>query len=234
MKISRRRWINFTISIILSITLVSLVASCSKKKTDDGGMNIGAYVSFVNAIPKASSVDFFVDIIKTNNLAMPFSKGLDYFSINEGLKKLDVTFGTTLSVATDQVQMDAGKYYTVFAIGKSPYEIYTTIDDRAAPPPSIKTKIRFINLSPDAPNIDFGIMGGATLFANQAYKSASDFITIDPTNLNLVIRQAGSSTVKASKIDAFFDSGGIYTVVAIGSWTNPSDPQMEIQIIKNK
>jgi hypothetical protein len=212
--------------------IVLLFESCTKKNEWVGGPV--TYASFFNAVARNNSVDFFINNQMVNLKSLVFGESLGYFNVGPGAAKLDITFGTVQVVASDNTTFDEGKYYSIFVTGKSPIDFIVT-DDARTDPPAGQAKVRFVQLSPDAPNINIDIEDKPNLFADRTYKSYTDFIVIDAGNYNLRVRQAGSNTVKFSKFDVQIDGGGIYTIVAIGLWSGTvTEPPLDIKIIKNK
>lgn len=221
----------FKVFFITLLSTILLFASCKKNTIQSTPI---AQILFANAIPRNTSVDFYVDNQLADQRTFFFTEGLSYFSLMPGLRKLDITLGYSVQVlATDTATFNAGKYYSIFAVEKASPEFLVTKDDISNPPVG-KTKIRFVDLSADAPNMDLAIDGGATLFTNKTYKSFTDFILIDPSTYKLDLLQTGTTTVKLAVPDVVFDTGGIYTIMAIGLWNGAaSDPPMNIEVIKN-
>jgi hypothetical protein len=216
---------------IFSIVILFFV-SCTKQNKLEGGP--GSYVLFVNAVPKNNSVDFFLNNQRVNTQSLSFGAGLDYLNVTPGDAKLDLTFGNVQVVASANTTINEGKYYSVFATGKSPVEFVVTEDDRTAPTLG-KGKVRFVQLSPDAPNMSIDIESTPNLFSDRAYKSYTDFIPVDAGNYTFKVRQTGSNTVKFSKFDVQIDGGGLYTVMVIGLWSGAvTEPPLDIKVIKNK
>jgi len=86
--------------------------------------------------------------------------------------------------------------------------------------------IRFVDLSPDAPAVDFVIRNGASLVTSKTYKSFSTFVPIlVKSNDTLDVRQAGTTTVLASIPGISIQEGSVYTVWLEGLYntTNASE-----------
>ena len=225
---------NFKVLFITLFSIAILFASCTKRSHEE--VAPGASLLVANAIPRSTSIDFYLDNQRVNLQSMFFSQGLDYFYVVPGLKKLDITLGESGQVlATDTATLKVGNYYSLFAIEKGMAEFVVAKDDLSNPP-SGKAKIRFIHLSPDAPNIDIAIAGGATLYTNRTYKSYTDFMLVDPTNYTLNIRQTGNTAVKIAKADVQIEVSGIYTIMAIGFWNGAPQQNLtfDIEVIKHK
>lgn len=222
---------NFKVLFITLLSIILLFGSCKKNTVQT---TPGASILFVNAIPRNTSIDFYVDNQLVDQRTFFFTEGFSYFHLMPGFRKLDITLGYNVqSLATDTATFNAGKYYSIFASEKGSPEFLVTNDDISNPPAG-KAKIRFVDLSADAPNMDLVIEGSSTSFTNKAYKAYTDFIVIDPTTYKLNIRQTGNTTVKLAVPDIFFDTGGIYTIMAIGLWNGTiSDHVLDIEVIKH-
>ena len=86
------------------------------------------------------------------------------------------------------------------------------------PPPPVETaSVRFIHVSPDAPNVN--IEGAAsTLVEDLAYKEASAFLTVDVGTANVrvdAIVPGGVATV-IGPVDLTLDADTAYSVIAVG------------------
>jgi hypothetical protein len=210
---------------------VLLFGACTKPVKSEGGP--ATYASFFNAVPKSTDVDFFINNQLVNPKPITFGSGLEYFNVLSGSAKLDLTYGNVQVVASGNTTFDDGKYYSVFAAGKAPVEFIVTEDNRATPPLG-KAKLRFVQLSPDAPNIDVDIERTPNLFTDLRYKSATDYINVDPDSYTVKIRQTGMNTVKFSELDVSITEGA-NTVVLLGLWNGTSpEPPLDIKLIKDK
>lgn len=86
------------------------------------------------------------------------------------------------------------KRQTVFFTDSFP-NIQSVLVSTESPPTtdSGKARIKFVNLMPDAPAVDF-YRGSELLKANIAYKESTEFFDIYAGNANYVVKLAGSST----------------------------------------
>src|SRR5690606_11779038 len=92
--------------------------------------------------------------------------------------------------------------------------VLVVTQDSTFTPSTTKAHIRFINLVPGTRNIDVAIKGTSTLlFTNRPFKSATEFVTVDPSsNFVLEIREAGTGTVKYDILPLAITAGSVYTV----------------------
>ncbi|HOR00192.1 MAG TPA: DUF4397 domain-containing protein [Anaerolineae bacterium] len=109
----------------------------------------------------------------------------------------------------------AGQAYSLVIVG-TPANVQTlTLTDNLSAPPSGQAKVRFVHASPDAPAVDVKVAGGATLFSNIAFKSASDYATVAAGTATLQVTQAGSNNVVLT-LPVNLNAGTVYTIYAVG------------------
>ena len=186
-----------------------------------------ARVRVVHASPDAPAVDVYADGAKVlTNVA--FKGSSDYLSVPAGPHNLKV-FATGANPATGtavinaDATLEAGKDYTVVAIGKvADIRPLVLVDNNAAPAAG-KAHVRFVHLSPNAPAVDVAVDGGAVVFADYTFKEASAFTPLDAGTYDLEVRLAGTSTVALDLDPITLQAGKIYTVFAKGS-AAPSPP----------
>jgi hypothetical protein len=220
----------FTAVFIMLLSAALSLSSC--KRTNDDAQPTAA-LSVVNLIPGNSAIDFYLDNLKLNNPSMLYMQSLSYFNAYPGVRKFDVTTGGTFqALATDTATLKSGKYYSLFVSQKQNVQFLLTMDDLSDPPAG-KAKVRFVDLSPDAPNVDMVIPEGTVLFTNQGYRSNTNFETIDPGIYTIQLHQAGNSVAKVTNSNVKIDAGNTYTIIAHGLWNGTGDVAINIDVMKN-
>eukprot|EP01123_Difflugia_compressa_P010841 TRINITY_DN408_c0_g1_i2.p1 TRINITY_DN408_c0_g1~~TRINITY_DN408_c0_g1_i2.p1 ORF type:complete len:215 (-),score=45.98 TRINITY_DN408_c0_g1_i2:149-793(-) len=86
-------------------------------------------------------------------------------------------------------------------------------------PSSGRAAVRFAHFSPDAPAVDVVVKGGATLFSNIAFGSATTYIQLNPGSYTLQVKISGTSTV-ALEVPATLQPERIYSIFAEGLVTS--------------
>ncbi|CAM3484759.1 DUF4397 domain-containing protein [Pontibacter korlensis] len=94
------------------------------------------------------------------------------------------------------------------------------MDDLTAPA-SGKAHVRFVHLSPDAPNVDVVVQGGPVLFSDMEFKEASAFTPVDAGSYTVEVQPVNSDDAAVSAT-LNLQSGKIYTVFARGFLSPPS------------
>jgi hypothetical protein len=198
--------------------LAAAISSCTKQNDSDIVLPPSALISVVDACPDAGNLDFFLDNNMANTLPIAYGNGLDYLRAYVG--KRTATFyvtGTQQKIKADTMTLKDGKFYTLFLSNVASKADYLLTTDTLTNPGTGNTKIRLVNLSPDAPAVDLAIQGGATVATNKAYRGVSSFATITPNTYTIEVRQKGTTTVLASITAAKLYGASIYTVWLQGS-----------------
>jgi len=178
-------------------------------------------VRVVHAIPKGPAVDFFADDQKAfDNVG--FRKVTPY---KEFPDKLRLTFKIRTAgqdgsqpLAENSEMTGSGNHYTVVAFPDSNGQpALTVVNDDLTPPDSHKAKVRFINASPDAGEVDlYPRAGKDALFGGVNFRSEAGYREVDPMNTTLEVRPDGKKNVLLAIPHASLEAGKIYTIVLAG------------------
>ncbi len=193
----------------------------------------------VHASPDAPGVDLLLDnTIVGTNLEFPNNTG--YLGILSGTRniKVNVTGMETTVIEADLPFETGMSHQTVFAIDEVAEITALVLDDDLTMPAAGKAHVRFVHLSPDAPNVDIALQGGAVIFADVAFGEADNagfFTPLDAATYDLEVRVAGTMTVVLPLPGITLEEGKIYTVFAKG-FAAPADgnPPLGAEIIVNK
>lgn len=186
--------------------------------------NNNAMVRVIHASPDAPAVDVFVDG-KAALTNVAFKAISDYLEVPAGEHKIAVAptgKGEAAAVITANPTLEAGKAYTVAAVGlvaNIKGQVYS--DNLAAPAPG-KAHVRVIHASPDAPAVAVKVAGGPTLIESLAFPNASDYLPVDAASYNLQVTPAGANDVVLNLANTSLQAGTIYDVVAMGQLANIS------------
>ena len=247
--------------LLLTVALILITTSC--KKTDYLDINAAdrpplvAHISFVNARPVNVGIQFWTYTTQVTKTVIPINGKSSYLDAQFGDVQINFTEGTNTSYKASRQFGNsatftstggpngpiANYYHTVFAIKNTTATADSVIlfyDDLAVPAAG-KAKVRFVNLAPGSPNVDFGIIGQTALFTNTAYGRAGGsilsgtgfntwsigpFITIDAGTLNFQVSKTSDHSVisilnnQLSNIN--LQAGKIYTIYINGTPGNTS------------
>jgi LPXTG-motif cell wall-anchored protein len=181
-----------------------------------------AMVRVVHASPDAPAVDVFVDgqAVLTN---VAFPAVSDYLALPAGAHELAVApagQGEAAAVITANPTLEAGKAYTVAAVGLLASIKGQIYNDNLAAPAAGKAHVRVIHASPDAPAVDVKVQDGPTLIQGLAFPNASDYLPVDAASYNLQVTPAGASDVVIDLPNTQLNAGTIYDVLAVGQVAN--------------
>lgn len=188
-----------------------------------------ARAAFLNAVPASEGVDIGLDQNQVNNSnaensdfaygdtlgyvnAFPGQRWVRVFDPERDIYDAPLTEGT--------INFIPGEAYTIYVVGYDELGLVATADNLSEPA-SGKAKIRFINLSPDAPSLSFGRSGEEPLIASdKEFKKYSDFTEIDAgeTHTFGITTHQGGDLVHSFSLN--LEEGGIYTIWAKGLYND--------------
>lgn len=155
-----------------------------------------------------------------------YSKALSYVRVSPGSRKISILKKNSKdTIRTGTFNIVTDKYYSLFVTDAAPNPNLLFVEDTIVAPPVGKARVRFVNLSPDAGNLDLVVNTAGTdslLFSNKTYKTASHFTNLSGTKVyKLEIKSGGTS--KAVLENVKIESGKIYTIWAKGLATATND-----------
>lgn len=227
MKLSLTKTLKINKWFILLLTSFSLSLSSCVKGTSESNL---ALLSFIHASPGLPPIDIFIGGTRINgDSIIAYNDTIPYRFVNSGI--LNVTVKKNISSITyisKNLEIGSGQYYSFFIAGKPDSATYVAIQDNMTKPAAGKAKLRFINLIPDSKPLDIRINEGSSLFTGQAFKSYTDFASIDPGTYNLQVFEQGNSTPIAEK-QVIVDEGKFFTVWARGMMSS-QDPETKVDL----
>ncbi|MGB7605150.1 MAG: DUF4397 domain-containing protein [Lutisporaceae bacterium] len=192
---------------------------------------MSSYIRVLHSSPDAPGVDIYVNenLIARDVIYKEFSP---YIPIVGGLYNVKVyPTGTKINPVIDtNINIPPSSIFTIAATGRLA-EIGLTL----VPEPPIKrlpdeTFIRFVHLSPDAPNVDITLPDGTKLFNDIEYKEIASYIPIKPGKYELQARTFGTNNVILTVPNINFKPGKIYTVYLVGLTTGKPSLQVLIPL----
>lgn len=224
---------SFKMICLLALSTV-LFSACSKDDPTPTPTPT-AKVLVAHASPNAPGVDLLVDDTKQNTAALTFPANTGYLTVNAGTRNIKVNVaGTTTTVINANVNFEANKNYSVFAVDSVSKISAIVLGDDLTAPASGKAHVRFVHLSPNAPAVDIAVAStGTVVFPNTAFKSGTAFTPLTAGTYNLDVRVAGTSTVALVLPAITLQAGKIYTVFAKGFLGGTGAQALGAQIIAN-
>ena len=171
---------------------------------------------FVQTSPDAPSVDLYVDSVRVDsNVTYPNATG--YIPFTTGLRTLSIMrSGSRDTVQRAVVPVTAGFYYTIFGMDSIARFSSMLLVDNLAPPAAGTAKLRFVQLSPNAPPVDLVVEGSITLFTEEAFTNSTDFVSMNAGTYSFDVKISGTPTILTSAHNVTIASGKIYTLFVRG------------------
>jgi len=190
----------------LVIAAFAAVALVSCKKSDLNGNYDGpppASVGIVHASAGVPALDVAFDNNRLGVTYFNYTDRIDYLPVRPGNRNFRIygaSTSTTTPIFSKDLNFEAPKSYTVFITDTASKMDAVLIRDssRAAGPDSVR--VRFANMSPDAPALDLYVKDNPTPVAtNITYKKAGEFFSYKATaNIVFEIRATGQNTLLAT------------------------------------
>lgn len=194
-----------------------LVASCIKSDSDYQNLPDAAAVGIVHASAGVPALDAALDNNRLGVNYFNYTDRIDYFRAYTGKRILKIYNAGAPSanpLYTKELTFEKGKYYTVFVTDTASNMDAVSLRDSTRAAGTDSVRLRFANMSPDAPGIDLYVKGQASpIITNITYKTASNFISyISEANVIFEIRRSGQSTLLATLDPINLYRGNIYTI----------------------
>lgn len=191
-----------------------LLSSCLKNNDEIYNPPPAAYVSFIHASPDGPPLDFYLDHNKVNAHPLGYGSYIDYFRAYTGDRVANFyTQGTMTKVASDTIQLKQDTAYSVFLVNTADHPQVLLLTDMVSKPSAGNASIRFVNVSPDAPAVDFAKKDSAAMVSNKSFKGYTAYMPIKGNaNYTFEVRQTGTSTVLATLANVKLNSGFVYTI----------------------
>ncbi|MGB6780046.1 DUF4397 domain-containing protein [Planococcus citreus] len=204
-----------SVSLVAMLVLFSLLASLVMAD-NHGDM---AKVRVLHASPDAPAVDVYVNGDLTLE-EVPFKTDSGYLEVPAGTHDVEVFAAGTEYAAGEGVlqadlEVEAGKAYTVAAANLLESIEFVVAEDSMEVTEG-QAKIRVGHLSPDAPAVDVGIIGGDALFSGAEFPSITDYAEVDPGTYDLEIRLPdGTQVLPLEGTELAADT--VYSVFAVNT-----------------
>jgi hypothetical protein len=210
---------------IVGGTFLMLATGC-KLDQDTEPLPPAAYVSVYNASPNSPGLNIILDSKVINNTSLDYSDQTGYLRFFAGNRKLEFgPFGATNVVADTTMKFEDSKAYSVFVVDNYQDVDLLVLNDNTDAPAAGKAKVRFLNLSPDAPEVDLADADNATpLFTGLTFKEPSEFIEVDAKKYTFQVKSS-SGDVLLSMPNSVLLEGWSYTVLVRGYKTPPNGSQ---------
>jgi hypothetical protein len=205
--------------IFFSIALMVLLVSCMDE--DEGIVSEPvqvAYVSLYHASPDAPDFDITVDGRVINRYPFEYSSSTGYMNFFTGERKFRFNAVNASNALIDTTfNLQENKAYSLFAINRLSDVEALLVVDSAGTPADGNAMVRFVHLSPDAPEVNISVNGTtAPLFANQSFKQSTEFREVPASLYSFSVTNASSGEVVLSADGVDLLPGRFYTIIVRG------------------
>jgi hypothetical protein len=215
---------------VVCMLSVLFLSSCLKNNNDYYAPPV-AYLSFIQASPDEPPLDLYL-----NNNKVNYGATIDYFRAYTGTRTVNLyNQGSTTKVFSDTIHLNADVAYSLFLTNTTAHPSLFLLTDSLSKPATGKANVRFVNVSPDAPTVDFAVKDSTALVSNKAFKGFSSFLPIQGSkSYTFEVRQHGTNTVLATLANVTLNSGVVYTIWfhGLAGSANTTD-KLSIDIITN-
>lgn len=227
------------LAIVAVFFLGCLFSSCGKTNTVLPQASNTVY-QVVNLSPDLLPVDLYIDLQKKNKAPFSYPNPSGYFSLTSVDTPFQVrsssTTISTINIFSIDTLLKNNLHYTLFISGFNSTGTlkYLLTTDSAAVPKGGRGKIRFINISPNSPNLDVSANGTAA-FAGQAYLKPSKYIEFPAGNYTFTVSPAGQPTtlLQTGLPTVTVQDGKIYTLYSRGVVGRTDSAAFALNVIKN-
>jgi len=216
--------------------LCSLVLTGCLKDTENAVQPVGpvSYVSIYDASPDAPALTIVVDNNQINARPFSYSDYTGYLPFYAGQRRIQFgPFGASNVAVDTTVTLVNNTSYSFFVVNEYSKASVLVLEDTTAAPATGKAKVRFLNLSPDAGDLQLGIKDGAAIAGSEGFKHASGFTDIDAKSDDLTVTGSAISPLSIPGVN--FVAGHYYTILVQGYKTTPpgNEHVLSAQVIGN-
>ncbi|TFF34944.1 DUF4397 domain-containing protein [Mucilaginibacter psychrotolerans] len=214
--------------------LFSALAIAACNKGDDSVPTSSTLTTTLNVVNTTTdTLNYYLNGSRVNTTSSLYPFGytgylaVKYDDQDYQFKRLgsaDVLFNLSLT-------LDTNKVYSLFVAGRAAEQTFTTLDTLTADT-SGRARIRFVNASPDAGNLDV-LIGDTVNFKVRAYKSASVFLPVGAGIKHVRVFQSGSATA-ISDTTRTLVAGRVYTLFAKGKLAGIGGAKFGTGLMVNK
>ncbi|WP_432661918.1 DUF4397 domain-containing protein [Wukongibacter baidiensis] len=176
-----------------------------------------SYIRVLNASPNTPSVDIYANgnlIIKDLGYK-EFSKYLPVAAGNYNIK-IYPTGQREKPILDSDIYIPQGTAFNVTMIGEAPNVSLYPIPEPTTAQDFGRPCIRFVNLSPNAQNVDVTLSDGRKIFTNVGYKNFTDYACMPTGTYTFQVRPAGSDEVLVTIPNVTLMTNNYYTIYGVG------------------
>jgi hypothetical protein len=171
-------------------------------------------IMLVNASPDVGTIDIYLNGEKINASPLAFRDNTAYVNVARSGTFIAEAKQGSRTLFSQTIFLQPGRSHSLFLTGvvADTSLFYVATLDNIDTPALNKAKLRFINLSPNAPAFNVINSDSTTLFNNAAYRTASNFIELDAQTYSLKVLASRDRSSWLNLPTYNFENGRIYTL----------------------
>ncbi|MEI9921026.1 MAG: DUF4397 domain-containing protein [Bacteroidota bacterium] len=207
---------------IVGGTFLLVATGCKLDSDSDASVVPAAYVNLYQASPDAPGLSIVLDQKVINSTKFDYTDNTGYLKFFAGTRRLQFgPFGASNVVADTTMKFEDAKAYSVYVVNTFNKIDLLVLNDDTNAPTAGKAKVRFLNLSPDAPEVDLQINDTSVPVATGvSFKEPSSFTEIDANKYTFVVKTT-TGDVLLTLPNALLLDGWSYTIIVRGFKTPP-------------
>lgn len=176
-----------------------------------------SYVRFFNASPNSPALDVYAnDTLIAKNLNYKQLTQYVPAPVGNYIIKVYPAGKDTTPVLTSEVYIPPNTIFNLAIVDKYPNLSLYTIPEPVSAQSFGRPCIRFINLSPDSPEIDVLLSNGTKIFNSVGYKFITDYACIPSGSYSFGIAPAKTTNPVISASNVSLNPNSYYTIYALG------------------
>lgn len=174
-----------------------------------------ARLRILQSVQSTDKLDIYLD-------GIPFAKHISYKEENQYLYISPGKHQITLYSSNNKrqpflkkkISLDPNKYYTLITTADRQHTGMIAFEDQPLVPAG-ESKIRFLNLTTVANEIDIAVKNRDVIFSNIHYGNCSNYLGITPMNIELEVRKAGTTEVLLNLPILRFEPNTAYSILIL-------------------
>ncbi|HRN47691.1 MAG TPA: DUF4397 domain-containing protein [Niabella sp.] len=190
-----------------------------------------AYLNVIHSSAGDEGLNFALDHNRVYYQNFRYGKYTGYFRAFPGTRAFKVyERNNDNPLITNNINLIENKHYSVFIVDTSANMEAVLLRDSTQAAGQDSIRIRFANMSPDVPAMDFYLQGENTPIAsNVAYKTAVDFVSKKLTkDMVFEVKKSGQNTVLATSDKYNLWDRRVYTIWSGGYQAGTGDRKLKI------
>ena len=223
--------------ILCNVSLLAVLAGCD----DDDENNVVpvevAYVSLYNASPNSPDLDIVVDDRLINVYPLDYTDHTGYLRFFTGERNIKFRPFSASNIIVDTVfNLEPNDAYSIFITDTYESAEALLLRDNTSAPAEGNAKVRFINLSPDAPGVNLKADGEVeSLFGDITFQESTEFKEVEADAYDFTVTSATGEQVLLDIPNVRLQPGWYYTLLVRGYQTPPGGNQnvLSAEIVVN-